>query len=128
MMFDHASVGKTFLGESITAFSLARSLDSPTVVLLDTNVALAIVGDKIRLPISEVLLYAASGDLSRSKKQRYWVPLKSVLLSLLLTEAAILGGETSVEDLLNIFARSITDREVEEEEDDREEDDEESEE
>ena len=32
-------------------------------------------GDKIRLPIAEVLLCTAAGDLTRSKKQRDWLRL-----------------------------------------------------
>ena len=63
--------------------------------------------ENIRLPIAEVLLCAAAGDLARSKKQQDWTPHNAVLLPPFLTEAAILHGELEAGKLLKIFARSI---------------------
>ena len=65
--------------------------------------------------ISELLLCAAAGNLARSKNQRDWTPLNAVLIPTLLTEATILDGEISTEDLLKIFLRCITERAEEEE-------------
>ena len=76
---------------------------------MNADMAFSIDGDKIQLPITEVLLHAASGNLASSKKQRDWAPLNTVLILPLLTEATILDGETSTEYLLNIFARGIID-------------------
>ena len=66
--------------------------------------------NKIRLPITEVLLCAAASNPARKKKQQYWTPRNAVLLPPLLTEAAILNGESDVRDILKIFACSITER------------------
>ena len=49
-------------------FSLAGDLRSPSVISPKIEFAFATDGDKIRLPIAEVLLRAASGNLARSKK------------------------------------------------------------
>ena len=98
------------------AFALAGSLESPYVVSIDINIYLTVDSKKICLLIAEVLLGAAAGDLSRSKKQREWTLRNAVLLPPFLTEAAILDRETSNEELLKIFAQYITER-VEEEED-----------
>ena len=89
-------------------FALAGDLSSPSVISFKIDIAFAADGDKIRLPIAEVLLCAAAGDLARSKKHRDWTPQNAVLLPSLLTEAAILHGELDAGDLLKIFARSIT--------------------
>ena len=101
---------------------MAGSLGSSAVVSIDADIAFTIAGNKIHLPISEVVLRAAAGDLARSKKQRDWALLNSVLLLPLLTEAGLLDGETSMKDILNIFARTIIEREAEEDEDDEDED------
>ena len=90
------------------AFALEGSLDSPSIISIDFNIAFAMDGNKIRLPIADVLLHAAAGDLARSKKKRDWIPQKPVLLPPVLMEAAILDGETTMEELLNIFAHYIT--------------------
>ena len=68
------------------------------------EIAFAADSDNICLPIAEVLLRAAAGNLAQSKKQRDWTPRNAVLLSPFLTEAAILHGESDVGELLNIFA------------------------
>ena len=90
------------------AFALVGNLSSPSMISLNIEIAFAADGDKIRLPIAEVLLRAAGGDLARSKKQRDWIPRNAVLLPPFLTEAAILHGESDAGELLKIFARSIT--------------------
>ena len=90
------------------AFALAGSLSSPSVISLKIAIAFATEGDKICLLIVEVLVCAAAGALAHSKKQRDWNPRNAVLLPPFLTEAAILQGESDADDLLKIFARSIT--------------------
>ena len=108
LMFTHTSVGNKDLGGSVSVFFLAGSLDSPTVVLIDSDISLAISSDNICLPIFEVLLCDASRKRARYKKHSYWTPCYAVLIPPFLMEAAIHGGETSAEDLLNIFVRNIT--------------------
>ena len=109
----HAYVGNKYLGGYITAFALAVSLESPALVLINAEIAFAISGDKIYLLVTEAILRTAAGNLARSKKERNWAPLKTILISPFLTEKMILDGDTSLEDLLNIFARGITDRTAE---------------
>ena len=91
------------------AFVLAGNLSSPSVIYLKIEIAFAANDNKIHLPIAEVLLCAAAGDLARSKKQRDWTPHNDVFLPTFLTEAAILHGESDAGELLKVFARSITD-------------------
>ena len=67
-------------------------------------------GNKIRLPIAEVLLHTAAGDLVTYKNQRDWTPLNTVLLPPFLMETAIFHKETSMEDLRNTFTRTIMER------------------
>ena len=71
------------------------------------DIAFAADGNKIRLPIAEVLLHAANINLARSKKHQYWTPRNAVLLTAFVTEAAILHGASEAGDLLKIFALSI---------------------
>ena len=104
----HTSVGNKSLGESVTAFALVGSLNSTSIVSIDANIAFAMDGDRIRLPIYEVLLCAATGNLARSKNQRDWTPLNTIFLLPILMEAEIFDMETSMEDLLKIFACTIT--------------------
>ena len=52
------------LGESVVAFALAGDLSSPSVISLNIEIAFAADGDKIRLPIAEVLLCAAASNLA----------------------------------------------------------------
>ena len=96
------------LGESVTAFTLSGLLDSPSIVSINANIPFAIAGDNTRLPISEVLICAAVGNIARSNKKRDWDPIIYVLLPPFLTKALLLDGETSAEKLLKIFARTIT--------------------
>ena len=89
-------------------FPLEVYLSSPSVISVKIDIAFAAEGDKICLPIPEVLLCAAAGDLARSKKQRDWTPHNAVLLPSFLMEAATLCGESDAGDLLKISACSIT--------------------
>ena len=57
-------------GESIQAFALAGDLGSPSVISFNLEIAFAPEGENIRLTIKEVLLCAAAGNLSRSKKEK----------------------------------------------------------
>ena len=70
LTFVQTTVGNKSLGGSVVAFSLAGNLDSPSVVSIKMDIDFAADGDKIRLPITEVLLCAAAGDLTNSEKQR----------------------------------------------------------
>ena len=64
LTFGHAVVGNKYLGESVVAFSLAVYLSSSSVISLKIEIAFSADGDKIHLPIAEVLLCAAAGDLA----------------------------------------------------------------
>ena len=79
-MFVHASVGNKSLRESVAAFALEGCLDSPSLVLVNINISFTMYGNKIRLPIPEVLLHTVAGNLARSKNRQYWKPRKAVLL------------------------------------------------
>ena len=108
LMFGHAAVGNKSLRESVMAFALAGDLSSPSVIPFNIEIAFATDGEKIHLPITEVLLCAAAGDLVRSKKQHSWTSRNAVLTPPFLTEAPILHGESNAGELLKIFARSIS--------------------
>ena len=110
LTFVHANVGNKYLGGSFVEFALAGNLDSPSVVLINTEINFATEGKNIRLSITEVLLRAADGDLARSKKQRDWKPYNAVLLPPFFTKSAILNGESDAGKFLNIFAHSVTER------------------
>ena len=90
------------------AFSLAGYLRSPSIIYLKIEVDFSTDGDKIYLPIVEVLLCAAAGNLARSKKQRDWTPHNAVLLPPFIMKSAILHEESDEGNLLKIFSRSIT--------------------
>ena len=68
VMYAHMSVGNKPLGEIVTNFDLAGSLEAPAVVTNDVERSFAVAGNKICLPTIEVLLRIAAGDLSMSKK------------------------------------------------------------
>ena len=108
LTFSQAAVGNKSLGESIVAFALADDPSSPSIILFNIEIAFATDSNKIRLPIVEVLLRAAARNLARSKKQGDLTSRNAVLLPPFLTEAAILHGESDEGELLNIFARPIT--------------------
>ena len=80
LTFRHASVGNKSLGESVQYFALAGNLGSPSIISFNIEIAFAPDEEKIRLPIAEVLLRAAAGDLMRPKKQRDWPSRNAVLL------------------------------------------------
>ena len=103
LTFVHATIGNMSLGESVVALALAGDLRSPSVVSINIDISFVADGDKIRLPIAEVLLRAAAGDFVCSKKQRDWTPRNAVLLPPFLVEAAILHGESDVGELLKIL-------------------------
>ena len=108
LTFDHAAIGIKSLGESVVAFAVAIDLSSLFVISLKIEITFAVDGNKIRLPIAEVVLRAASGNLARSKKQRYWTPCNIVLLPPFLIDVVILHRESDVGKILWIFAHPIT--------------------
>ena len=83
----YTPVGNKYLGESVVVFSLAGLIDSHSIALIDINIAFATDGYKIRLLITEVLLCAATGNLTSSNKQREWTPRNVVLTPTFITEA-----------------------------------------
>ena len=93
----------------------------PSIVSIDINIAFAMDGNMILLLIAEIFLSAAAVNLARSKKQRDKSLRSTVPLPPFLTEAKILEGEMTAEEILNIFARSITERVDEGEDDDEDE-------
>ena len=70
LMFTHTTVGNKSLGESVVLFYLAGNIDSPSMVSINMDITFATEGNKIRIPITEVFLRAAVGNLTRSKNQR----------------------------------------------------------
>ena len=78
-----------------------------TVVCIDAGISFAKSGNKIWIPVTKLLLWAAVGDLTISKKNKYWVVLNAVLLPPLLAETALLDGETENENLLKILEKFI---------------------
>ena len=79
-----------------------------TVIPIDTDIAFTNSGKKIRLPVTKLPLCNAVGDVSISKKQRDWVALNAVILTLFLTESAILDGEMASENVFKIFSKIIS--------------------
>ena len=67
-------------------------------------------GDKIRLPITEIILQSAASNLTHSKKWQEWTLCNAVLLPAFLTEESILNRESDVGELLYIFARFVMER------------------
>ena len=63
----HTNIVNNSLGGTITAFSLTGCTDFPAVVSINTDNAFDISGNKIRLPITEVLLCSATVDLAQYK-------------------------------------------------------------
>ena len=102
------TIGNKPLGESVVAFHLAVDLIQSSVVSLKIDITFDTDGNKIHLPIAEVLLHAAVGKLAHLKQQRDWTPRNAVLLPSFLTESAILYEELEAGDLLKIFAFSVT--------------------
>ena len=77
VIFCHAFFGDECLGETVTAFYLARSFEYMAVVSINANRAFARTGKKIRLITTEVFLCADVGNLACSNKLRYWALLKT---------------------------------------------------
>ena len=67
LKFVHAIVGNKSLCEYVVVFSLAGDIDSPSVVSTNMEINYVTNSDKIYLPITEVFLCAATGNLARSK-------------------------------------------------------------
>ena len=70
LTFAHVSVGNNYLGGSVTAFTLAVSVEAPAIVSIDSDIDFANTGENIQIPITKVL-FCAAGHLYRLKKQRY---------------------------------------------------------
>ena len=113
LTFGHAAVGNNSLWGYAVSFILAGYLSSPFVISTKIEIVFAADGNKICLPIAEVLLRSAAGNLARMKNQMDWMPRNAVLLPPFLTEAAIPHGESDAGELLKIFACSITEWEKE---------------
>ena len=104
LTFAHAIVGNKSFEESVVAFALDRNLDSPSVVTIKMDIDFSTDGNKIHLPITEVILCAATGDLARSKHQKDWTLRNTVLLPPILTETEILNRGLDAGELLKIFS------------------------
>ena len=105
--FGNASVGNKYLWETVTSFSLTGSLESPTVVSIDSKRAFTSAGKKIRLPVTEVLLRAAGDNLACLKNLRDLALSNTLLLPPFITKVVILDGKTSATEFLKIFATKI---------------------
>ena len=64
LTFRHATVGNNSLGESVQDFALVGDLGSPSIISFNFEIAFSPDGEKICLPIVEVLLCAVAGDLA----------------------------------------------------------------
>ena len=115
--FGHMFVGNKSLRETITPFYLARSLESPMMVSIDTKrtfaIAIVIYSEKNHLPVTEVLFCAFFGEIVRSKKLKYWASLNNVLLPPFFTDSIDLSIQTSAAEILNIFSSKISDHRLE---------------
>ena len=56
LTFVHAVFGNKSLEESVQAFTLVGNLGSPSIIFFNLEIAFATDGEKISLPIAEVLL------------------------------------------------------------------------
>ena len=110
LTFAHVSVGNKSLTGSVVAFTLAGSLNSPSVVLIDVNIDFATDCDKICLPVTEVLLHSIAGNLTRLKKQQDWTPRNAVLHPQFVTEAEIINRGSDRGGILKSSARSVIER------------------
>ena len=104
LMYGQSDVGNKSLGESVEDFALAGDIRSPTVIILNIDNIFSADGDKIRLPIAEVLFCATVSNLARSKKQWDWMLCNAVILPPFLMESEILHRELNTGELLKIFA------------------------
>ena len=71
LTFVHAYVGNTSLMEYVVAFALEGSLNSPSVVSININISFTMYGDKICLPIPELLHHTDAGNVVRSNNWHY---------------------------------------------------------
>ena len=67
LTFGHVAVGNKSLGESVVAFVLESDLSSPSVIFLKIKITFATDNDNICLLITEVLICAVAGNLTRYK-------------------------------------------------------------
>ena len=82
LTFNQNCVGNKLLeGGDISIFSLVGSLKTLMVVSFNTVHAFSISVDKIFILIMEIIICTATKYLTCSKKQQYWLPLNSVLLT-----------------------------------------------
>ena len=63
--------------------------------------------NKIWIPITEVILRVAVGNIARGGKQRDWVVLNTVLLPSFMTETSILDCKMAAANLLKVFTKCI---------------------
>ena len=96
---------KKILGEEIATFTLVGSPKMTKKISFDTAHALAIYTYKKLILITNVILYAAAGNLSHYKKQRYWIPLNSALLKSFISRVIIMDRHVSVTELLKLFTQ-----------------------
>ena len=92
-MYAHTYVGKKSLRETITTFALEGSFEAPTMVRIDAEHTFAGAGNNIRIPTTELIIFAAVGDLSKLKNLCNWAALKTVILPALLTNMVVLDEE-----------------------------------
>ena len=83
------------------------------MVTINAERTFAGAGNKIHLSTNKVLLHAAVGGLSKSKKLRDWVYLNVVHLPPFLTEVVVLKGETVAGELLETFSANIGEHRLE---------------
>ena len=81
---------------------------SPTLVSIITKHNFSRDGNKIRLPITEVIVFTTVSDLAQPKKLHYWVLIKSSLLPPLLDKSVILKIQSYVVDILKTVVTNIS--------------------
>ena len=74
LTFSHSAVGNKSLGKSVVDFTLAGDISSPYFIYLKIDISFSADGNNISLPIAELLLRAANGNLVHPKKQQDWTP------------------------------------------------------
>ena len=67
LTFGHTDIGNKSLGESIMTFTLSGYVSSPSVIFLKIKITFATDNDNICLLITEVLICAVAGNLTRYK-------------------------------------------------------------
>ena len=66
----HTSVGKNPLGGSVTAFALVILIEATTAVSINIDIAFTIAGNKIRIPITKLILRTAVGTVGNLAKSK----------------------------------------------------------